>query len=277
LHLEFLHYLSIPFSKPLYDGLVWAYQTKIKGQGSDYESSRPYDTSDHPKYIDRKTTAKKDNLYTKQYHEEQQLHVCLVLDVGTSMQFGFEEKTKHDTMKNIAILLWSIIAFHNDSCSLITYDQDITQIQLHLTYNSIIPNLLQILGTENSQPTTNNLYSNLTFCILHLASLISNPTHYIILTDDEQPASLPLLQVISKTNEISYIHVTHSLENKGIFTDAIIFSDGKVQSNTTIKTYTQQRQQQLNDWKKSLQGLGIHYLLLDETSDLQKSLLSLRR
>lgn len=115
----------------------------------DYESSRVYDTSDNPKYIDWKTTAKKDILYSKQYHEEQQLHICFLLDIGPSMQFGYKNHNKYDIMRDITLLLGSIIADHGDSCSLITYDQDIESIELNLSHNQIIPFILKTLSASN--------------------------------------------------------------------------------------------------------------------------------
>ncbi len=275
LHTEFLHHLSIPFSKPLYDGLIWIYQTKIKWQGSDYDSSRIYDTSDHPKYIDRKTTAKKNTLYSKQYHEEQQLHVCLVLDIGSSMNFWFTGKTKYDIMKNISILLGSLITANNDSCSIISYDQDIKELQINLTSTSVIPMIIKILTTDKRQTTTSNtLHSNLTSCIWHFPSIITHPTHFIFMSDDQDENIFSLLRGLRKKHEYTYILLQHSLELQWVHD--ILVSDG-IQTNYINKEYPEQIHNKNLLWKQEINRLWWYFLHLTEQSDIQKSLLSLWR
>lgn len=111
--------------------------------------------------------------------------------------------------------------------------------------------------------------------MLHLTSLIHRPTHYIILSDDEEISSIPLLETLVQNNEISYIHITHSIEDQGREGQDICVSDGNVVSSTLSPLFQETRIQQLINRKKSLQRLGIHYLQVNEKSNIQKSLLSL--
>ncbi len=267
-------YLSIPFSKLLYDRLVWAYTTKIKWHGTDYESSRPYDSNDHSKSIDWKTTAKKDTLYTKQFHQEQQLHICLILDIGFSMQFGYSAHRKYDVLKDVSILLSSIISDHKDIISLISYDQKIKDIQLYIQWSHSIASLINILKTNSHSSQTNELFSDLSDCLIHLKSLITAPTHFIFITDDQYENTIPLLKILRRDHEISYILIQHSLELTWI--DSMVVSDGK-NFNYLNKDYPDYIKNKNLTREQEIHHLWWYYLHLTEQSDIQKSLLSLWR
>jgi hypothetical protein len=115
-------------------------------------------------------------------------------------------------MCNVAVLLASIVTQHNDSLSYICYDQQIEEMHIYMHQSSVIPQLLKSLTRLSSLISSQSLYSNLPGLLSRLSSLITRPTHFIFITDDQDEKDIPLLRGLSKQHEISYICIQHSLE-----------------------------------------------------------------
>jgi uncharacterized protein (DUF58 family) len=140
-----LQHLKIPFDKKLYDGLIGNYQSVIKGQWTDYHWSRPYDISDHPKHIDRKNTAKKNQLYTKEYHEEQQIHIVFVLDRGFSMGLSLAQQSKRSLAHDITNIITSIVIQQQDCASILLYDQSIQDFFLQQSWQALLSRSIALM------------------------------------------------------------------------------------------------------------------------------------
>lgn len=203
-----LQHLKIPFDKKLYDGLIGNYQSVIKGQWTDYHWSRPYDISDHPKHIDRKNTAKKNQLYTKEYHEEQQIHIVFVLDRGFSMGLSLAQQSKRSLAHDITNIITSIVIQQQDCTSILLYDQSIQDFFLQQSWQALLSRsiaLMHQVAIDTINPT--HTQSDLTHTLHQLQTLINQPSHIIIIWDDYPSDALPLLQWLSNIHHLSMIHI----------------------------------------------------------------------
>lgn len=105
--------------------LTGEYKSAFKGTGLNFESIREYQHGDEIKNLDWKVTARMQSPYIRQYKEERQMTLLLVIDLSASSHFGTEEKTK----KEITIELASILAFlaikNNDKVGLMIVSEDV--------------------------------------------------------------------------------------------------------------------------------------------------------
>lgn len=84
-----------------------AYRSVYKGRGLSFATVRPYVPGDDVRSIDWKVTARTGEPYIKQYIEERELTLMLVIDGSASVLFGTQDKQKRD----FAAELGSVLAF----------------------------------------------------------------------------------------------------------------------------------------------------------------------
>lgn len=83
------------------------YRSVFRGRGIEYDSVRPYLPGDDVRTIDWNVTSRAGDLFVKQYVEERELTVLLVVDVSASLRYGSCEKSKEEVAAEIA----AIVAF----------------------------------------------------------------------------------------------------------------------------------------------------------------------
>lgn len=72
------------------------YKEQFQASGIEFSDLRQYQTSDDASRIDWKNSAKSQDLYVKEYEEEKDMDVFIVLDASDSMMFGTTEKMKSE-------------------------------------------------------------------------------------------------------------------------------------------------------------------------------------
>ena len=72
------------------------YKEQFQASGIEFSDLRQYVTSDDASRIDWKNSAKSQDLFVKEYEEEKDMDVFIVLDASESMMFGTTEKMKSE-------------------------------------------------------------------------------------------------------------------------------------------------------------------------------------
>jgi uncharacterized protein (DUF58 family) len=99
--------------------LVGSSRSAQKGVGLDFDQLREYTIGDDPRIIDWLGSARSQKLLVKQYQEERNRTILLVVDGSTSMQFGLESKFERATW--IAGLIAMIGGYGADKVGLMVY------------------------------------------------------------------------------------------------------------------------------------------------------------
>lgn len=90
-----LEYLSL-VSKRLFQGrLIAQRRTHQLGAGIEFADHREYAAGDDMRYLDWNVFARHDQLLLKRFHEDEDLHVYLLIDASRSMAFGTPSKFDH--------------------------------------------------------------------------------------------------------------------------------------------------------------------------------------
>src|SRR5581483_4642129 len=95
-------------SKQLLTGSLGGdYRNKLKGAGFEFDQLRDYQISDDIRHIDWKSSARADRLLVRQYLEDQNRTIILLVDSSASTNYSTAKQTKSELIKEIA----AIIAF----------------------------------------------------------------------------------------------------------------------------------------------------------------------
>jgi len=102
-----------------------AYNSVFKGRGMTFLAVRPYEYGDDVRAIDWKVTARTGDVHIKEFVEDRELTVLLVIDASASVLFGTESKQKRDLGAEIgAILAYCAIA-NRDNVGLLLFTEQI--------------------------------------------------------------------------------------------------------------------------------------------------------
>lgn len=133
------------------------------GQSLEFAQHREYVAGDDIRRIDWKAWSKTDKLYLKQYEEETNLRLTLVVDASESMRFGSqpedatngkEPRTKFDQACRLAAALAYLMLRQQDSVGIVTFDDDLQSQVPHRTAQSHLQLILESLAVEQPSKKT---------------------------------------------------------------------------------------------------------------------------
>ena len=102
------------------------YHSRFKGQGIDFSQIRPYEMGDDTRRIDWKVMAKTGKPFIKQYEEERDLQVIVMVDLSASTRFGSTAPKRDIALEMAAVLGFSAI-LNNDRVGLLTFTDQVQQ------------------------------------------------------------------------------------------------------------------------------------------------------
>lgn len=145
--------------------LLGIYKTLFKGNGQDYLQSRHYEEGDDARYLDSRLTARNIEIYTKEFTEERQNEVVLLLDVSNSVLTNLIFFELMNEYLAIITFLMDLVHQSNDKLGFIAFTDKIIDYEIpNRNYSSIVK-IKKILnnnnyGTTNISEALNFLYKN---------------------------------------------------------------------------------------------------------------------
>jgi len=117
--------IQILTSKLSKDLLAGIYLTAFRGKGMEFEDVRVYQNGDEIRDIDWKVTARMNEPYVKNFREEREMNITLVVDVSASTLFGSTNELKSDLIAEIGALIAFSAIKNNDKVGLILFSDKI--------------------------------------------------------------------------------------------------------------------------------------------------------
>ncbi len=111
------------------------------GQGSEFESLRPYIRGDEMSRIEWKATARRGTLIVKNYEPERQQSILVAIDVGRATAGEFQGLSRVDYLVNATLMLAFVALRQRDQFSLLAFSD---KIESYLPPISGIKNLEQV-------------------------------------------------------------------------------------------------------------------------------------
>jgi uncharacterized protein (DUF58 family) len=99
---------------------VGGYRSAFRGQGLSFEAVREYVAGDDVRSIDWNVSARMNHLYVKEYSQERELSVVLMIDLSGSVEFG-STASKRETILEFTAMMLYLAQMNNDRVSLILF------------------------------------------------------------------------------------------------------------------------------------------------------------
>jgi uncharacterized protein (DUF58 family) len=113
--------LEIRTRRMVNDTFGGAYHSVFKGRGMDFSEVREYSPGDEVRSIDWNVTARAGRAFVKQFTEERELTIFLLVDISASGNFGSGALSKRELAAEIASLLAFSAIRNNDKVGLLLY------------------------------------------------------------------------------------------------------------------------------------------------------------
>jgi uncharacterized protein (DUF58 family) len=113
--------LEIRTRRMVDDSMAGAYHSVFKGRGMDFDEVREYSPGDEVRTIDWNVTARAGRAFVKNFTEERELTIFLVVDISASGNFGSGELAKRDLAAEVASVLAFSAIRNSDKVGLILY------------------------------------------------------------------------------------------------------------------------------------------------------------
>jgi uncharacterized protein (DUF58 family) len=116
-------------AKAIVEGLMsGSHRSPYQGISVEFAQHRPYVAGDDIRHVDWKVLGRADKVYLKQYQQETNLQLILVVDASESMGFGSidvggQTWTKYDAATSIAASLGYLAVHQADAVGLAIFDQ----------------------------------------------------------------------------------------------------------------------------------------------------------
>ena len=107
------------------ESLAGHYHSVFRGRGIDFDSVREYVPGDEVRTIDWNVTARAGRPFIKQFHEERELVVWILVDVSASGDFGSGATTKRELAAELACVLALSAVRNNDKVGLVMFSDRI--------------------------------------------------------------------------------------------------------------------------------------------------------
>ncbi len=190
------------------------------GQSIEFLQHRPYVAGDELRHIDWKVYARQDRLTIKQFEEETNLRLHLLVDCSGSMAYGEGERNKFHYASSIAASLAYLALRQKDAAGLFTFDTEIRDSVPARSNQHQLNRMLNALASSTTDGQT-----HLPKVTRQVAAAIPRGGLVVVISDllgiDSLTDGLRLLR--SQGHDVALFHVLHDDEWDFEFTGATRF------------------------------------------------------
>jgi uncharacterized protein (DUF58 family) len=202
------------------------HRSPFKGFSVEFSEYRSYNPGDDPRYIDWRVWARSDRYYVKEFEEETNLRLYLVLDASASM--GYPEPsagavTKYDYAATLAAALAYLALHQRDAAGLITFAESVRTIIPPRSSKQHLRALLT--GLESTEPGGD---TGIFRVLGQIAERIRRRALLAIFTDlwDESGRAADGLKALrGKKHDIIVFHILDPAEIEFPFSEHAVFVD----------------------------------------------------
>jgi uncharacterized protein (DUF58 family) len=267
------------------EGLVSGiHKSRSMGWNVEFADFREYVPGDDIRNIDWRIYARTDRLFIRQFEEETNMRVYLVLDRSRSMSFGNGGQSKLEYACALAAALAYLFIRQGDSVGLVTVDEEIREYLPPRQSGHHLTRIWSVLeATEPGNET------DLTRVLRHLASTVRRRGLLVLISDLFDHGEDPLTGLghfRHKKFEAIVFHILDSLEIDFGLRGNHIFRD--LETRNWVETspaavraaYLKALRDFCENFRDGCHHLGVDYTRLDTSEPMERALLrylSLRR
>ena len=247
--------------------LTGLHRSTRRGTSIEFSEHKLYTPGDDIKHIDWRAFAKTDKLHVKQFEDETNLRVELLIDHSGSMGFqGAQPLSKLDYAKVITASLAYLALRQSDATGLATFSTTISE---QLPPRSKSSHLMEILNRLTALEASGE--TNLSATLEQFVRSRRRPTFTIVVTDllDPSDTVMQMLRALtSRRHEVTVLQLLAPEEIDFPYENPAVFSSMEdarklfVHPRTLRQRYVKAMAEHLEERKKQMQAAQIDYKLI---------------
>lgn len=266
-------------AKSVVEGFVAGlHQSHYQGYSLEFAQHREYSTGDELKHIDWKVYGRTDRFFVKQFEQETNLRVYLLLDASGSMSFKGEKSalSKYDYAATLAASLGYLTLRQGDSVGLGCFNN--ARVKLVPPRNSFSHLNALLEEIESVRPEGETTLAN---SLENIAHSVKKRSLFILISDlfDDANSVLRALKFLRfKKNEVWIVHLLDRDEKDFPYSGSIRFDSLENQKNIVLepeqyrKDYQNAIQSFVEQYRVTLRNFGMNYRLHITDEPLDKVL-----
>jgi uncharacterized protein (DUF58 family) len=242
-----------------------------KGFSVEFAEHREYTPGDDPRHLDHRMLARTDRLYIKQYEEETNMRVQILLDTSGSMAYKYDaEITKYEYAAHLTAILSYLMTRQQDSVGLTTFD---TAVRVDMAARSSPRHfnemMRQLEGIEPGNET------DVAEMLHRLANRFKKRCLIVLISDlydDPDEVMRALHHFRHRRHEVIVFHVFDKAEIEFPFRDVISFHDLETDERLQIDpayvrdAYIEQIEQFIETYRRGCAETQIDYVMTDTST-----------
>jgi uncharacterized protein (DUF58 family) len=155
--------ISIMTSRMVQEALAGRYKSVFKGRGMEFDSVREYQPGDEVRSIDWNVTARTGKPQVKQFEEERELSVMLLLDASLSCRFGSKAQLKSEIAAEICSVLAFSAIYNKDKVGLVIFTDRVEKAILPRKGTNHVLRLIREALLYSPEDTGTDISSSVTY------------------------------------------------------------------------------------------------------------------
>ena len=253
------------------------YQSTFKGRGMAFSEVRQYQFGDDVRAIDWNVTARYNDTFIKEFEEERELTMMLIIDISGSNFFGSDSLFKNEYVTELAATLAFSATKNNDKVGLILFTDNV---ELYIPPKKGKSHVLRIIR-ELLEFKSESKKTDINIPLKFVSNILKNRSIAFIISDFISKDYSNSLKIFSSKHDVTGIRIYDKTEeiipNLGVVDITDNESGAKLTVNTGSKNvrkkyseyYSSKRNEFIDFFKKS--GAGI--IECNTQDDYQKKLL----
>ena len=248
------------------DVMVGQYQSVFKGQGMDFDEVREYLPGDEVRNIDWNVTARLNQPYVKQFVEERELTVMLLVDLSASGRFGSGEQTKQELAAEIAAVFAFAAQKNNDKVGLLLFTE---RVEKYVKPGKGQRHALRVVR-DILHHTPEGRGGDLRHALHHLRRAFRRRSVLLIVSDFLDPLPVSALQQANRRHDVVAIQIVDPHEERLPALGRITLEDAEtgevgeinLRNAEDLAAFQAHRATEQEELQKQFLGLDIDHLCL---------------
>ncbi len=244
------------------------HSSPYKGFSVEFAEHRKYTAGDDPRHLDYRMLARTDRLYVKQYEEETNMRVQILLDTSGSMGYGHDAGvTKLQYGSYLTAILSYLMTRQKDSVGLTTFD---TEVRLDMPARSSPRHFNEMMRClEGIQPGRR---TDVAETLHRLADRFKRRCLIVLVSDlydEPQHVVRALHHFRHRRHEVILFHVLDKAEIDFPFREEITFHDLETDERIQIdpayvrEAYVEQIEAFIENYRRACAEAQIDYVITD--------------
>jgi len=197
-------------TKNLVEGMEsGAYRSRFRGGGIEFSEVREYSAGDDARRIDWNVSARYNDLFVKEFVEEKELNVYVIIDMSASNDFGFIKTKKELGIEVAASLMFSAIK-NNDRVGMGLFTNSLEKFVPARKGKKHMMQILQELLDYNPKNTNTDILKSLS----ELQNNLKRRSVIFIISDFISESFLKSLKILKFKHQIVLVNISDVRETE---------------------------------------------------------------